>query len=78
MMQNSMMVSIQDDCELFVPHEPPKGYSYESVQFKRHVLLSGFYVIVGLSTILVFRHVLSGDSIIQKPNNTMPQLTHQK
>lgn len=38
MMQNSMMVSIQDDCELFVPHDPPKGYSYEQVQFKRDVI----------------------------------------
>jgi len=42
------------------------------------LLLSGFYVIVGLSTIMVLQLALSGDSIIQRQNNTMPQLTQNK
>ena len=38
MMKNSMMVSVLDDYALLVPHDPPKGYSYEQVQFKRDVI----------------------------------------
>lgn len=37
-MKNSMMVSVLDDYELLVHHDPPKGYSYEQVQFKRDVI----------------------------------------
>ena len=37
-MKNSMMVSVLDDYEFLVHHDPPKGYSYEQVQFKRDVI----------------------------------------
>ena len=42
------------------------------------LLLSGFYVIVGLSIIMVLRHVLSGDSIILKQSVSMPQLIQKQ
>jgi len=38
MMKNSMMVSVLDDYGLLVHHDPPKGYSYEQVQFKCDVI----------------------------------------
>jgi len=38
MTNNSIKESIQNDYALFVPHDPPKGYTYEQVQFKRNVI----------------------------------------
>jgi len=42
------------------------------------LLLSGFYVIVGLTTIMVLRHVLSGDSIILRQEPITPQLIQKQ
>ena len=55
-----------------------KDITISRYNLKVMLLLSGFIIVTGLSTIMVLRHVLSGDSIIQRQEPITPQLIHQK